>query len=810
MRLPIAAGAATGAVAITLYPLFQGGAWFWASLGVILVVTGVGVLATRYTLPTWLAPLAQLLAVWIYLTAVFTGDEAWARVVPTKESLFGLAKLVVLGFDDIQRFAVPVPDNPGIVLLTCGGIGMIAIMVDFCSARLRRSALAGLPLLSLFVVPASFLSDPLSWVAVIIGALGFLGLLAADGQERVSHWGRAVLVRRTPSFVAPRPAADPGTLRLSGKRVGFTAIALAILLPSLLPTLEPDPLFGFGVGNGNGKGGNSISVPNPIVNLRGELSLPANSTVLTYSSSDNLPRYLRLYSLDNFDGEQWTMPETRGRPDDLISDGPLPPPPGQGPSVPTSPVNLEITVSEEVRNMNFLPLPYPASRIRIEGDWRPDRDTLMVFSTRDTAGGLTYQVVSQEPRPEAEQLKDAGPVPQAIAQRYLALPENLPREVADKAREVTEAGDTPYEKAVKLQEFFTTTGGFSYTLATQGHDGPALTDFLLNSRAGYCEQFAAAMAVLARVVDIPSRVAIGYTGGTNVSGRWNVRTHDSHAWPELYFEGAGWLRFEPTPSGPAGQGTAARPAYTLPELPTAGSDEPTSQPSAGPTGSDTPTGAATNPRNPLLDRDFGGAPIVVDEGMPMAAKIGIGAVFALLLLLIPAILRWEKRARRRRVYSRPAVVVEPAAQGGGQDTGLVAVRSNRGQAGVTAAWAEFDDALCDYGISREPSESPRALARRLSERYEFAPEAAASMAKLAEAVERMLFARTPAETGSLREDVRLVRRALAATVSRGRRIRAVLLPPSTLLRARRLGARVLDGFDRLENIRISRPARRNA
>nr|BFE88892.1 hypothetical protein GCM10020093_114930 [Planobispora longispora] len=79
------------------------------------------------------------------------------------------------------------------------------------------------------------------------------------------------------------------------------------------------------------------------------------------------------------------------------------------------------------------------------------------------------------------------------------------------------------------------------------------------------------------------------------------------------------------------------------------------------------------------------------------------------------------------------------------------------------------------------------------------------MAKLAEAVERMLFARTPGETGSLREDVRRVRRALAATVSRGRRIRAVLLPPSTLLRARALGTRMLDGFDRLENIRIGRP-----
>lgn len=128
---------------------------------------------------------------------------------------------------------------------------------------------------------------------------------------------------------------------------------------------------------------------------------------------------------------------------------------------------------------------------------------------------------------------------------------------------------------------------------------------------------------------------------------------------------------------------------------------------------------------------------------------------------------------------------------------------------MNAAWAELDDALCDYGMSRQPSESPRALARRLTEQYGFDAEAEAAVSRIAMAVERMLFARTTGEIGSLPEDLRRVRRALAATVTRGRRIRAVLLPPSTLLRARRLGTRALDGFDRLENLRLRRPARRS-
>ncbi|MFJ2029354.1 DUF3488 and DUF4129 domain-containing transglutaminase family protein [Streptosporangium sp. NPDC087985] len=805
MRLPIASGMATGAVALALYPLFQGGDWFWACLGIILVVTGVGLLGSRYTLPNWLVPPAQLLAVWLYLTAVFTGDETWAGLVPTKESVIALAKLLITGFADIQRYAAPVPANTGITLLTCGGVGLIATLVDLLASRLRRAALTGLPLLALFTVPAAVVSEPISWPTFIIAALGYLGLLAADGRERINRWGRAVLVRRTPSFVAPKPASDAGTLRLSGKRVGFTAIALAILLPALLPTLEPDPLFGFGVGNGKGKGGNSISIPNPIANLRGQLSLPSNSTVLTYTANDTFPRYLRLYSLDIFDGEQWTMTGPQGHPEDRVSEGPLPPAPGQAADMAVTQATIKIKVSEQVREpLRFLPLPYPASRVQIEGDWRADRDTLMVFSTEETAGGLGYEVVTTEPRPVPETLKE--PAPARINERYLQLPGTIPREIRELARQVTERDSSQFEQAVQLQDFFTKKGGFTYNLSTQGHNGTALTDFMIHSRSGYCEQFAASMAVLARILGIPSRVAIGYTGGSYVSGEWQVRTHDSHAWPELYFEGAGWLRFEPTPGGSTGQSSATAPSYTRPRAVTAG-DEPSTTPTSDSTASDLPSGSARDRRDQMLDRDFGGVPLPVDEGVPLAMRIGIGTVAVSLIALIPGMLRWELRARRRRSYSRE--MNAPAEAPPVPDSGVVEVRANRQEPAVGAAWAELDDMLCDYGMSRQPSESPRALARRLAEQYGFDTEAGAAMARIATAVERMLFARTPGEIGSLAEDLRRVRRALAATVTRGRRIRAVLLPPSTLLRARRLGTRVLDGFDRLENLRLRRPARRN-
>ncbi|WP_431893273.1 transglutaminaseTgpA domain-containing protein [Nonomuraea sp. bgisy101] len=801
MRLPIWSGVATLAVSLTLYPLFDGGAWLWGSLGAVLAVSAAGVLASRLTLPGWAAPLLGLVALGVYLTAAYAGDKAWVLVVPTKESAVALLKLLATGFADIQRYAAPVPDEPPIAMLTTAGVGLIAIVVDLFVTRLRRAALAGLPLLALFTVPAAVLPDPIGWPAFILGALGFTSLLIADGRERVGHWGRAVLVRRSRAAdEGVQESADTRGLRLSGKRIGFTAIALAVLLPALLPTLEPDPLFGFGVG-GSGKGrGNSISIPDQVADLRGRLQLPENNTVLSYTSSDDTPRYLRIYSLDVFDGRRWTMNELKGRPENRVDQGPLPPPPGLASSMKTTRVETDIQVSEDITPLQFLPLPYPPQLVRAEGDWRADVDSLMVFSSGDVAGGLRYQVVSTEPEASADQL-DAAPktVDPAVAERYLKLPD-LPPQIRQLAQRVVKDSKSPYEAAVNLQRFFTTTGGFTYSLATQGHDTDALRSFLEQTRAGYCEQFASAMAVLARSIGIPARVAIGYTGGTKIEGRWEVRTHDSHAWPELYFEGVGWLAFEPTPAGSAGQGTARVPDYSLPRP---AETTPSSDPSTSAAdGGDTPS-SAPNSRDRLRELDPEGiysGSVTPVETTPLWVTIALAVAGLLVILLIPALVRLV--IRNRRVRTLTWKVSGPSDE--------VTARAEKVDASVAAAWAELDDVLCDYGMARVPSETPRALARRLTQQHEFGAEPAAAISTIASAVERLLFARDPGEIAPMRRELRTVRRALAATVSRTRRVRAALLPPSTLLRIRGLGEKILDGFDRLENIRLwNRAARRN-
>ncbi|GAA3146556.1 DUF3488 and transglutaminase-like domain-containing protein [Nonomuraea salmonea] len=808
MRLTIASGGGRVHRGRPPLPLFAGGAWFWTSLGAVLAVVAAGLLSSRLSLPAWAAPLVGLAATGIFLTVSFASEEAWALIVPTKDSVAELVRLLGVGWADIQRFAAPVPDTDGITLLTSGGVALIAIAVDFLAARLRRAALAGLPLLALATVPATILTDPISWPAFIIAALGFVGLLISDGRERIGHWGRAVLVRRTrvvnPSQgTPPRDTADTSGLRLSGKRIGFAAIVLAVLLPAALPAMEPVSFFTFGVG-GRGSGpGNSISIPNPIANLKGQLQLPDRRVVLTYTNNDDQPRYLRIYALDTFDGQQFGMTQPKGAPQNRTENGPLPAPPGLGRDPKINNVVTNVRISDEIARLQFLPLPYPPRQIKVDGDWRADVDTLMVFSTREEAAGIEYDVSTSEPQPTADLLDATDNTPPQVDDRFLALPENLPPGILELAEKETAEANTRYEAAVMLQEFFTTDGGFTYNLETQGHSNSALSDFLLRSRAGYCEQFAASMAVLARLIGIPSRVAIGYTGGTKVGDHWEVGTNDSHSWPELYFEGVGWLPFEPTPSGAAGQGSARVPEYSRPRPEPAAT---TSEPSPGATSSEADAPQDPQARRNIRELDREGTvatgTLPPDDSMPLAGKIGIGAGALLLVLLIPAGLRLV--SRNRRVRRLTWKVSQPSDE----LTARMAV--GRGQTTVAAVWAELDDVLYDYGMARLPSETPRALARRLTQQYEFDAESAAAMTAIAGNVERVLFAREPGRIAPMGKDLRKVRLALAATVSRGRRLRAVLMPPSTLRRIRMLGERLLDGFDLLETIRLRRTSQKGA
>jgi transglutaminase-like putative cysteine protease len=120
------------------------------------------------------------------------------------------------------------------------------------------------------------------------------------------------------------------------------------------------------------------------------------------------------------------------------------------------------------------------------------------------------------------------------------------------ARRVVGTPESPYAAVLALEAWFRYDGGFRYDEQPPKALGPPLVSFVTLTKAGYCQHYAGAMAVMLRMLGVPARVAVGFTSGTqDDDGKWQVTDHDAHAWVEAWFAGHGWVPFDPTP----GRGT---------------------------------------------------------------------------------------------------------------------------------------------------------------------------------------------------------------------------------------------------------------
>ncbi|MBZ5516977.1 MAG: DUF3488 and transglutaminase-like domain-containing protein [Acidobacteriia bacterium] len=164
---------------------------------------------------------------------------------------------------------------------------------------------------------------------------------------------------------------------------------------------------------------------------------------------------------------------------------------------------------------------------------------------------LSYEVLSDTGLPRPEELRGASnEYPEEIRRVYLALPDLDPR-VADLATQVTASASNNYDRSLALEQHLRS--NYRYTLDPAGIEpSDPIASFLFKAKAGYCEYFAAAMAVMLRTQGIPTRLVNGFQTGTyNRVGRdFIVRGRDAHSWAEVYFPKYGWIPFDPTPADP--------------------------------------------------------------------------------------------------------------------------------------------------------------------------------------------------------------------------------------------------------------------
>ncbi|WP_166785645.1 MULTISPECIES: DUF3488 and transglutaminase-like domain-containing protein [Cryobacterium] len=729
-----------------LAPLLSGTDWWWLmAISAVVVLLGSAGLR-RAGLPGYLGPLAGFALLVATLTLLFGAGTGWVLVIPTGATLDRFRDLVLSGALSIEQQSTPAEATAGILFLLGVGAGVIAILIDTLAVVLRVPALAGLPILVPLLVPGLVLDAEANLPALVFTAVAYLLLLRVEIRMREAG---------STAFPPGRqwvPVAPGGTIV-----VGSIAIVAAIVASVVMPALPGGGLAGARLG-GSLLFANGVS---PMINLGQDLRRPDAEPVLHYRTTATRPPYLRMLTLDEFSGRNWTARLAEGDRENTVDDIALPP--GLSPEIATSETITTIGIDDLATR--WLPAPAPARSVTgLLGFWYWNGVSGSIASPGDTTRGQEYTVTALMLAPTADQLRQAEADYPAGVRNSLELPPQTPALIGDTAREVTAGTESAYDAALALQEYLRGTE-FSYDTeapveADYDGGGVDVVSTFLEVKSGYCVHFSSAMAVMARSVGIPARIAIGYLPGALSAsssiagiGRYSVDTHDLHAWTEVYFEGVGWVPFEPTP----GRGSVpdyARETSAAAPISEAGQVAPSGAPRPEDAGRQNAAGGVQGAGT--LEEDAGGL-----------LRLGLLLVGAIALLLVPAAVRVIRRRLRRRV-----IVFGPGGAG--------------------EAWREVSDTAVDHGVEVRDTETPRELTARLRRLVGTRPGAVGdtdpesvveALDRLLVAAERSRYARSvgtgdSARTALLAADLDVVLRGIRSGSRWRVRVQAVLLPAS--------------------------------
>ncbi|WP_454049084.1 transglutaminase family protein [Cellulomonas sp. Marseille-Q8402] len=685
---------ALGALAGLLAP----GAWGWHAAVAVgataLVVGGVRSL----TASAWLPSGAGLVAAAYGLLAWYATPPGGNPLLVGPGTVEHAGQLLTQAGQLIETSVVPMVVWPPVELVLVGAAVLVFLAADLLAVGCGMPALTGLAFVAMWT-PAVVLGFGGSTWALAVTAFLYLILLA----------------------LAQPPVPRERTTQRAGVVVAGAA-GLVVVTLAAGPVVAAVPAWSWvdlpDVGTG---------AVGPVrladdLDLRDSLRQQSSQVVLTYTvdSGDDgdgpavtagLVGPLRSFTLRDFDGRSWQR-DADADVDDWDRDGLLASDPSLVGATPDAARGTlaEVDVRVGALREQRLPVSTFPRTVDIEGPWGYDAARDEVVGRQRTDVGTAYDMLVEVPDLTPALLRSAaGDVPDDV-QSYLGVPEtDHEDDLRAIAAEITAGATTVYDQALALQSYFRDGTQFRYdTSVDAGESDDAVWDFL-QSRRGYCVQFATSMTVLARALDIPARLGVGFLPGELGTDRaYRVTGADAHAWPELYFPGTGWVRFEPTPAVQTGP----PPSWSNPFSAAA----PTATPSAAaPQSTTAPTAeASTAPGS-----TGGGLPgDTVDTGSrgPLVAVVVLLALAA----ATAAVLAWLRR--------RPGPELAPEV-----------------------AWKRLRDRLRRAGIVWSDAHTPRQAVATVREQVTarrgrpLGPEGDAALVALAHALERERYAPSPEE-----------------------------------------------------------------
>lgn len=656
----------------------------------------------------WMMVPLNLVGAGLALARVAAGSTMAFGIIPTGETRRAVGNEIGVALELIRFGSAPVISATGLVAVLAGLFWLLGAVTAYGAVK-RRPLLMTIPTLGFYLILATLDRRPPEWWwPALMAACGAACLLAtsergAPGRVRSLRSGRVVPTR---GRLLPLLTLGVVVLAAGGAARGFAA------------TVPEAGLVAWRSATGFGGGLFGGISYNLFADMQQDLAGQSPEVVFVARVSEspvpNSELYWKLITLDTYDGEFWlpaNLEVNRPRSEadweaqDLAFTGPT--------------VRVESVVRIASLRQNYLPVLYSPRSLTTDDEllsasYRTREDGSVKFDAR-TWDGLEYRVISDLPVVDLSVLASSGgalspifenaqadgvfPVapsstqeplaPSRVREVYTELPEEFPEEVQDLARQVTAQTSTAFERAMVLENFFRTSGGFVYDAsASTGHSTLNLVSWLtdpesLNYRTGYCEQFASAMALMARTLGIPSRIVFGFAPGelaTQSDGAevTVVRALNAHAWVELYMLSQGWVRFDPTP-----RGDGINPA-TVSQL----GFDPTlylPAPTTPETGTTAPfPGGLLNDQffDPVADPTLG---LPTAPGANLASWALAFVVLIVVMALVPALKGIRRAMRLKRL----------------------------GSGDVVAGWSELTDRLTDLGHRIGWSQTPHEVAVRV-------------------------------------------------------------------------------------------------
>lgn len=658
-----------------------------AVLGCALAM-GITALTRRWGAGPFLTFELSLAALFWYLTLVFQASESFYGL-PTPAAGMGISRLIADAVEAASIDYAPIPVRAGYVIMIVVGFWLATTIAEVAAFRWRRPILAALPCIVLFAIPVVVGSNRGSGFFLVLFLSMLLVFWASESSHRLRSWGRWVTTW-SDRKKDEEPRSVTGGLAF---RMGATCVVATIAAPMFLPTVGGEWFpwrSGSGSGDGSGSGSGSGEV-NLLVDIAPKLLEQSGQALFRVEAED--AAYWRLASLVEFDGRLWHPVESdRNLSDDVLGE----PPPGASPE----PEDLLVqTVDIVALGGEYLPAAVQPTFINgIQTAYSAETQDLKVTEVgSDTA----YSVTSAPVNPTYNQLSkaDAGfpPTEELAALTYTDTHGTTDsRRVKRLLNSWMKGVRGDFQQLLTLQERLR---GPEYGYSTNveyAESDNYLEKFLFEDRVGFCQQFATAFALLARELKHPTRISVGFLPGSqaaSVSGlsEFTVRGTDAHAWPEVYFEEYGWIRFEPT-----ARGLSAIPIYTIPpaglrdirEIGGAGNtpggpapDDPAGNLGPAPDDPEVPAGVPEDPIAP---------PVEEPAWQPAFGRLV--SLLALVLVVWALLVPLLKRERNKRRYRRAR---EPAEI-------------------TLAAWAHFEDDAGEMFLPRAPAESASAFVKRLA------------------------------------------------------------------------------------------------